>query len=156
MQPVRSTQPVPPADSIVDYVASILCARIASGEVERDELTQLERAFSRDLRVSRTTVRAAIQLLHTLETDGDTERLAAVLSSTADLSSVAEVQNWRRMLLARIVREAVQTATADDLDALTRFADKFEAISFREPVKLLVADLAFHQRLAMASYGSML
>lgn len=107
-----------------DQVANFLRENIISGHFPRG--TRLKQAdIAASLQMSITPVREAMKLL---EAEGyvSCESHHGAIVSEFDASASDEVRDLRNLLEERLVRVAVPSLTADDLQQLERIQDEFE------------------------------
>jgi DNA-binding GntR family transcriptional regulator len=149
MQPLRRGL-VPMSQRTSEGVARILRTEIFSGELKPGEPLP-ERLLAEQLGVSRTPVREA---LFTLQSEGLVEltpnRGATVRTLTSQ--DITQIYSLRQVLEAYAAREAAQTRTRQDLDALEDAHAKLERITASgEAADQALADLAFHTTISEAT-----
>lgn len=142
---------------------------IRRGELERGQRLPPERDLARQLKLSRTTVRAGLQALAnqgvlvirhgagTFVSDGplvlDSEQFH-FLSALHGLSR-REMFEARRALEAWVAGMAAERATAEDIAALSGAINGMSA-SIGNPLRFLDYDLIFHKAVARASGNEIL
>ena len=163
-------QEVRPNDrAATDLVTRFVRGKIIRGEIHCGERLPPERELVREIGVSRTTVRAGLQLLAakgvlvirhgagTFVADGppvlDSEplRLLAALHGF----SRAEMFEARRTLEVGVAGMAAERATGDDLAAIADEVTNMFA-SLHDPQAFLIHDIRFHRKVAAASANPIL
>lgn len=146
---------VPMSQRTSEGVARILRAEIFAGQLRPGEPLP-ERLLAEQLGVSRTPVREA---LFTLQSEGLVEltpnRGATVRTITSH--DITQIYALRGVLESYAAREAAQTRTREDLDALEDAHAKLERTSGSgEAAEQALADLAFHTTISDATGSRML
>ena len=166
---MRSLISLPTRTSLTEEVTQHILSLIGSGSIKPGEKLPSERKLSQDLRVSRSSVREALQALAMM---GLIEIKAGrgayvrnilpeevidsnVLSRLIQGESRQELAETRRILEVEIARLVAERRTEDDLPALQRSltAAKSESVTADELIK---ADLDFHLQIARATHNSVL
>jgi len=156
---------VRPGDRVAtDLVTRFVRGKIIRGEIGRGERLPPERELVREIGVSRTTVRAGLQLLAakgvlvirhgagTFVADGPPVLDSEPLRFLAALHgfSRAEMFEARRTLEVGVAGMAAERATGDDLAAIAdEVTDMFA--SLHDPQTFLIHDIRFHRKVAAAS-----
>jgi|tagenome__1003787_1003787.scaffolds.fasta_scaffold20966298_2 DNA-binding GntR family transcriptional regulator len=146
---------VPMSQRTSEGVARILRAEIFSGGLKPGEPLR-ERLIAEQLGVSRTPVREA---LFTLQSEGLVEltpnRGASVRTVTSH--DITQIYALRGVLESYAAREAAETRSPQDLDALEDAHAKLERMSGAgTPSEQALADLAFHTTISGATGSRML
>jgi DNA-binding GntR family transcriptional regulator len=146
---------VPMSQRTSEGVARILRTEIFSGQLKPGEPLP-ERLLAEQLGVSRTPVREA---LFTLQSEGLVEltpnRGATVRTITSH--DIVQIYSLRGVLESYAAREAAQTRTRHDLDALEDAHAKLERISAQGSApEQALADLAFHTIISEATGSRLL
>lgn len=155
MQPLGNGS-VPLAQRTSAGVARILRTEIFAGRLKPGEPLP-ERLLAEQLGVSRTPVREA---LFTLQSEGLVElspnRGATVRAITA--RDIAQIYSLRALLESYAAREAAQTRTQRDVEALEDTHTKLERITNTgdNPTEQALADLAFHMVISQATGSQLL
>jgi GntR family galactonate operon transcriptional repressor len=152
------------ADAVVDHLMEL----IVSGNVPPDHLLPVESALCEAYGVSRTVLREAIK---SLESKGlvrarqgvgtlvsaeeswnllDPAVLAAIVRHDEQYDILDQLILVRTSLESSLAREAAHRATPADLADLRALMGQLEA-AVREPELLDEVDVAFHQRIMLAS-----
>ena len=161
----RGRQEVGPGDRVAtDLVTRFVRGKIIRGEIHRGERLPPERELVREIGVSRTTVRAGLQLLAakgvlvirhgagTFVADGPPVLDSEPLRFLAALHgfSRAEMFEARRTLEVGVAGMAAERATGDHLAAIADEVTNMFA-SLHDPQTFLIHDIRFHRKVAAAS-----
>jgi GntR family transcriptional repressor for pyruvate dehydrogenase complex len=156
---------------IADVVAKDLEQRILEGSLKAGDRLPSERNLALELKVSRPTLREAIQklaskgLLETRHGGGSvvTDRLQATFSDPwKDMLQAhpllqADMLEFRHMLEGEAAKLAAERATDVDLQRIDAAYAALERAYDGEDMKLCIdTDVAFHQAIADAAHNSMI
>jgi DNA-binding GntR family transcriptional regulator len=136
--------------SAADSIADNLRARIMSGSLPpRERLVEAE--LAEQLSVSRTPLREALQQL---ESEGFAARLigGGLVVTGLDEPDLQDLLWLRSVLECELAREVARTATAADVEDLSRILDQMESVSDHPPL-FIELGRGFHDRLA-AIFGN--
>jgi GntR family transcriptional regulator, transcriptional repressor for pyruvate dehydrogenase complex len=162
----RSAPPIEPSPGLVSTAIQAITQHIRAEGLQPGDLLPSEAAMSRELNVSRTTVREAFRSLSAMRLiDMSVGRRASVAKLdtgamsmmiehglTTQQISVQQIYDVRRTIEMRTVALAALRRTEAEAAGIAESAARMRE-NFKTPEAVRVHDIAFHEQIAAASHN---